>query len=107
MVKSIGSVTASRGRREVKAMPAAARVATTATAHGSQGRARGGTPVAADVALVAATAREAACAEATRRARRAGVLAVVPLGICFLPAFVLLGVVPAIIGLAAPLLAGL
>lgn len=69
--------------------------------------AQGGTPVAADVALVAATAREAACAEATRRARRAGVLAVVPLGICFLPAFVLLGVVPAIIGLAAPLLAGL
>jgi hypothetical protein len=33
-----------------------------------------------------------------------GVLAVLPLGACFLPAFVLLGVVPAVLGLAAPLL---
>lgn len=59
------------------------------------------------MALVAATAQEAACAEATRGARRAGVLAVTPLVICFPPAFLLFGVVPAIVGLAAPLLAGL
>ena len=67
----------------------------------------GGAPVAADVALAAGAAREAAAAVATRRARRAGVLAVAPLGLCFLPAFLLLGVVPAVVGLAAPLLAGL
>ena len=68
--------------------------------------AEGGAPVAATVARAASTAREASAAAATRRARRAGVLAVAPLGLCFLPAFLLLGVVPAVVGLAAPLLAG-
>ncbi len=34
-------------------------------------------------------------------------MAVGPLGLCFLPAFVVLGVVPAIVGLAEPLLSGL
>ncbi len=45
IVRSIGSVTACRGRREVKAMPAATSVASAATAQGSQGRVRGGTVV--------------------------------------------------------------
>jgi Flp pilus assembly protein TadB len=36
-------------------------------------------------------------AAAQARARRAGVLAVVPLGLCFLPAFVLAGVVPVVV----------
>jgi hypothetical protein len=39
-------------------------------------------------------------------ARRVGVLVVAPLGLCFLPAFVLLGVVPVVLGLTGPLLAG-
>lgn len=38
------------------------------------------------------------------RAHRAGVLAAAPLGLCFLPAFVCLGIVPALIGLAGRLL---
>ena len=42
---------------------------------------------------------------AEQAARRVGVLAVAPLGLCFLPAFVLLGVVPVVVGLAGPLLA--
>jgi hypothetical protein len=67
----------------------------------------GGAPVAAAVLRVAEQARRDAGAVAERRARRAGVLAVGPLGLCFLPAFVLLGVVPAVMGLAAPLLASL
>jgi pilus assembly protein TadC len=33
-------------------------------------------------------------------AQRAGVLITVPLGLCFLPAFVCLGIVPVIAGLA-------
>jgi Flp pilus assembly protein TadB len=37
----------------------------------------------------------------TEAARRAGVRAVLPLGGCFLPAFVLLGVVPTLVGLAS------
>lgn len=64
----------------------------------------GGAPVAAAVVRVAADARRDAGARAERAARRAGVLAVGPLGLCFLPAFLLLGVMPAIVGLAGPLL---
>lgn len=64
----------------------------------------GGAPVAGAVGRVAADARREAGARAERAARRAGVLAVGPLGLCFLPAFLLLGVMPAIVGLAAPLL---
>lgn len=37
-------------------------------------------------------------------ARRAGVLVVAPLGLCFLPAFLLLGVAPVVLGLAAEVL---
>ncbi len=57
------------------------------------------------VLRVAEDARRVSTARAERAARRAGVLAVGPLGICFLPAFMLLGVVPAVVGLATPLLA--
>jgi Flp pilus assembly protein TadB len=64
----------------------------------------GGAPVASSVQRVADDARRQASAQAARAARRAGVLAVGPLGLCFLPAFLLLGVVPAVIGLATPLL---
>jgi pilus assembly protein TadC len=68
--------------------------------------AEGGAPVAATVGRLAAEARAQARSRGEQAARRAGVLAVAPLGLCFLPAFVLLGVVPVVIGLAAPLLAG-
>ncbi len=64
----------------------------------------GGAPVAAAVSRIASDARLQAAGRATEAARRAGVLAVGPLGLCFLPAFVLLGVVPAVVGLATPLL---
>jgi Flp pilus assembly protein TadB len=43
---------------------------------------------------------------ATEAARTAGVRAVAPLGLCFLPAFVLLGVVPTVVGLAGAALTG-
>jgi len=58
-------------------------------------------------ALLYATARDARerrRADATEAARRAGVQAVVPLGACFLPAFVLLGIVPTLAGLASAVL---
>lgn len=67
----------------------------------------GGAPVAAVVQRVAEDARRESAARAHRAARRAGVLVVAPLGLCFLPAFLLLGVVPAVIGLAAPLVSSL
>jgi hypothetical protein len=67
----------------------------------------GGAPVAASVLRIAGDARREATARAERAARRAGVLAVGPLGLCFLPAFLLIGVVPAVVGLAGPLLSSL
>jgi Flp pilus assembly protein TadB len=65
----------------------------------------GGAPVAAAVSRLAAEARADARSRGEQAARRVGVLAVAPLGPCFLPAFVLLGVVPVVAGLAGPLLA--
>lgn len=44
--------------------------------------------------------REAAAAAAAARAHRAGVWAMAPLGVCFLPSFVCLGIVPVIVGIA-------
>ena len=67
----------------------------------------GGAPVATAVSRLAADVRAEGRSAAEQAARRVGVLAVAPLGLCFLPAFVLLGVVPVVIGLAGPLLATL
>jgi pilus assembly protein TadC len=47
----------------------------------------------------AADLRAARAAAAEASARRAGVLVVVPLGLCFLPAFLLTGVVPVVLAL--------
>jgi hypothetical protein len=65
-----------------------------------------GAPLADTVRDVASDARERARWEALERARRAGVHAVGPLAACFLPAFVLVGVVPVVAGVARALLAG-
>ena len=59
-----------------------------------------GAPPAAGLARLAEGCRAEAATAAQGRARRAGVLATAPLGLCFLPAFVLLGVVPVVTGLA-------
>lgn len=69
--------------------------------------ARSGAPVAAAVVRVADQARAAARSRGERAVRRAGVLAVGPLAVCFLPAFVLVGVVPVVVGLVGPLLQAL
>lgn len=64
----------------------------------------GGTPVAAAVARVAEEARRRARLVARKRARRAGALAAGPLTLCFLPAFLVLGIVPCFVGIAGPML---
>jgi Flp pilus assembly protein TadB len=51
--------------------------------------------------------RAEAAAAAAARAHRAGVVALAPLGLCFLPSFVLLGVVPVVVGVARTALGGL
>ncbi|WP_460869090.1 type II secretion system F family protein [Rhodococcus aerolatus] len=68
--------------------------------------ARSGSSLAAGVAELAATCRAQAQDAAAATAERAGVLVTGPLGLCFLPAFVCLGVVPVVLGLAGPVLHG-
>jgi pilus assembly protein TadC len=65
-----------------------------------------GSPLAESVREVAADQRERARWLALEGARRAGVQAVGPLAACFLPAFVVVGVVPVVVGVAQSLLAG-
>jgi pilus assembly protein TadC len=65
----------------------------------------GGAAPADVVRRLAADRRAAARAAATEDVQRVGVAVVAPLGLCFLPAFVLLGVVPIVAGVAGRLLA--
>jgi pilus assembly protein TadC len=62
--------------------------------------ARSGSALASAFERLAAERRAAALADGESRARRAGVLAAAPLGLCFLPAFVCLGVVPLVLSIA-------
>ncbi|TIC85088.1 type II secretion system protein [Nocardioides sp. GY 10113] len=64
---------------------------------------RTGAPVAEAVQRLAADLAAGARAETEDRARSVGVRAAVPLGICLLPAFLLLGIVPVVAGLAGTL----
>ena len=66
-----------------------------------------GAPIAETVTAVADDQRQVARWAAEAAARRAGVLAVGPLALCFLPAFVLTGVVPVIVAVAGDVLTGL
>ncbi len=68
---------------------------------------RTGAPLAETVALVADEQRRRMRASADEAARRAGVRAVGPLAVCFLPAFVLVGVVPVVLAMARDLATGL
>lgn len=62
-----------------------------------------GAPVGAAVARLGDELAAAARADVEDRARRVGVQAAVPLGLCLLPAFVLLGIVPLVAGLVTSL----
>jgi pilus assembly protein TadC len=66
---------------------------------------RSGAPLAATMSAVADEQRRVRRWQAEAAARKAGVLAVAPLVLCFLPAFILIGVVPVIVGVATEALA--
>lgn len=66
--------------------------------------ARSGAPVADVLLRLADDTRLAARAASHAAARKVGVQAVAPLGLCFLPAFVFLGIVPVVAGLAGQIL---
>jgi Flp pilus assembly protein TadB len=65
-----------------------------------------GLPAAAPVARLASDARAEWARSATARARRAAVLISAPVGLCFLPAFIAVGVLPVVIGLAGGVMRG-
>ncbi|MEU8649285.1 type II secretion system F family protein [Streptomyces sp. NPDC048737] len=65
-----------------------------------------GLPAAVPVARIAADARADWARAGTARARRAAVMVTAPVGLCFLPAFIAVGIVPVVIGLAGGVLGG-
>ncbi|MFF9375951.1 type II secretion system F family protein [Streptomyces griseoluteus] len=67
---------------------------------------RSGLPAAEPVARLASDARAESIRAATVRARRAAVLISAPVGLCFLPAFIAVGVLPVVIGLAGGAMGG-
>ncbi|WP_067858295.1 type II secretion system F family protein [Nocardia shimofusensis] len=68
--------------------------------------ARSGASLAEAVGELAAQHRGAVEDAAAARAERAGVLISGPLGLCFLPAFLCLGIIPVVVGLAGRVLDG-
>ena len=66
--------------------------------------ARAGSSFAAGLTELSETIRDRARDDALERSERAGVAISGPLGLCFLPAFVCLGIVPVVIGLAGGVL---
>ncbi|WP_340560156.1 type II secretion system F family protein [Streptomyces sp. GSL17-111] len=65
---------------------------------------RSGAPAVAHVGRLAEECRASRARTAQARARRAGVLVTGPLALCFLPAFLLAGVAPVVVGLGRALL---
>jgi pilus assembly protein TadC len=65
-----------------------------------------GLPAAGPVARLAADTRAEWARAATARARRAAVMVTAPVGLCFLPAFIAVGVLPIVIGLAGGVMGG-
>ncbi|GHE07221.1 membrane protein [Streptomyces alanosinicus] len=65
-----------------------------------------GLPAADPAARLASDARAQWARTATARARRAAVLISAPVGLCFLPAFIAVGVLPVVIGLAGGVMRG-
>lgn len=77
--------------------------ATVSLGRAARRTARSGTALVATVTELAEKERAQTRERAEARAERAGVLVTAPLGLCFLPAFLCLGVVPVVIGLASGL----
>jgi Flp pilus assembly protein TadB len=83
--------------------PAMERPETAALARGARRTTRSGAALAGVAAALANAVREKTYDAAEARAQRAAVLIAGPLGLCFLPAFLCLGIVPVVLGLAGRL----
>jgi Flp pilus assembly protein TadB len=80
--------------------PAAAHPSLAPVAAAARRSSASGAKLAAAFEQCAAQLRRDAATEAHGRAARAGVLSLLPLGVCFLPAFVCIGIVPVVVGVA-------
>jgi Flp pilus assembly protein TadB len=98
-LRAAGDLLALGADQDTAWAPAAACQHTAALARGVRRTTRSGTALADLVADLAAEARAGATDAAEATAQRAGVLITAPLGLCFLPAFVCLGIAPVIVGL--------
>lgn len=85
--------------------PARAGPGTAELARAAQRTARSGSALAAVAEELAVQLRTSMADKAEAKAQRAGVLIAGPLALCFLPAFLCLGVVPVVVGLASRLTA--
>ncbi|PZS37496.1 MAG: type II secretion system protein [Pseudonocardiales bacterium] len=85
-------------------LPALQCSATARLAKAARRSGRSGTALAESLTRLATEVRAAAREQSEARAQRAGVLIAAPLGLCFLPAFLVIGVVPVLIGLAGGLM---
>jgi Flp pilus assembly protein TadB len=85
--------------------PALAEPITAELARGARRSARSGAALATVAEGLAVTVRSSADDLADAKSQRAAVAVTGPLGLCFLPAFLCIGVVPVVIGLATRLLA--
>lgn len=84
-------------------LPALNCPSTAALARAARHTARSGTALADATTALATKVRATADDAAEATAQRAGVLIAAPLGLCFLPAFVCLGIAPVVTGLATQL----
>lgn len=85
-------------------LPALECTATARLAKAARRSGRSGTALAESLTRLATEVRAGARERSEARAQRAGVLIAAPLGLCFLPAFLVIGVVPVLIGLAGGLM---
>ena len=84
-------------------LPALECTATARLAKAARRSGRSGIALAESLTRLATEVRADARQQSEARAQRAGVLIAAPLGLCFLPAFLLIGVVPVLVGLAGGL----
>jgi pilus assembly protein TadC len=84
--------------------PAVECAATARLAQAARRSGHSGTALAESLTRLAAEVRAGAREHSEARAQRAGVLIAAPLGLCFLPAFLAIGIVPVLIGLATGLM---
>jgi pilus assembly protein TadC len=84
--------------------PALERPATAALARAARRTARSGAALARQAAELAGWTRAEARDQAEAKAQRAAVAVAAPLALCFLPAFLCLGVLPVVLGLAGQFL---